>query len=355
MRNLNVVLMLIVVLMLGLGLPRIPSAVAGTAGMPPCSEAVHASYTTTGPDGKTYPTWHPHFDLNYGCYHSHEHGSNPDMFLAFYRPAYGYTASKHGMAEPHVGFKNYVFDDGLGRRWLIVHHFGTSGLARVCERFHSVDIAVVKSSGGPLLADVHFLGDFGRAEASRSGKVLTPAACPNQGDAVRLLRGRGNRRIPVQEEGPLTYEPWRMDRHPLPGIGFVNEYGLVLNTRHPIVVCNDLTCSQAVPTKAGHGNIRTLNIVGTFGFPRRPPDDPSSGTFYTDPLGHMVMAPDDPHAIKQYVVPDQDLTIPRDPERPVRHCSPVDPLSMLYQCYFDTAVVIPTRPYLLNRWISETN
>ena len=355
MQRLNIVLVLVGVLMLGLALSPTHPVSAGIEGLPPCSNAVHASYVTTGPDGKSYATWHPQFDIVRGCYHSHEHGTNPDMFLQGYRPAYGYTASKHMMNEPHVGFKNYVFDDGFGRRWLVVHHFGTSGLGRACERFHTVDIAVVSSNGGSPLAEVHFLGDFGEAISSVGLKPLTPNACPHQSGEARAAGSTGQRRIPVKTEGTITYEPWRMDRRTIPGIQFVNGYGMTFNTRHPIVGCKDLTCNEVAPTAAGHGNLRIFKIVGMFGFPSRPATDPASGTFYTDPMGQKLLSENDPHAVKQYIQANADLVIPADPNKPVRFCSPVESFSMFYQCYFDTSIVVPTAPYVLNRWISANN
>ena len=38
-----------------------------TAGEP-CPEWLHASYSALGPDGKTYPTYHPSVDSRYGCH-----------------------------------------------------------------------------------------------------------------------------------------------------------------------------------------------------------------------------------------------------------------------------------------------
>ena len=47
-----------------------------------CPQWVHDQYVTTGPDGKTYPTWHPAVDAATGCYFDHDHGDDPRASLA---------------------------------------------------------------------------------------------------------------------------------------------------------------------------------------------------------------------------------------------------------------------------------
>src|SRR5437899_3225580 len=47
-----------------------PPPVAGQ----PCPSFLHDSWVTTGPDGNSYPTWHPAIDPRYGCFYGHEHG-----------------------------------------------------------------------------------------------------------------------------------------------------------------------------------------------------------------------------------------------------------------------------------------
>ncbi len=42
-----------------------------------CPIAVHQKYSTVGPDGKLYPTWHPPVDPETGCTFGHEHGRDP--------------------------------------------------------------------------------------------------------------------------------------------------------------------------------------------------------------------------------------------------------------------------------------
>ena len=42
-----------------------------------CSKEIHDSYSTIGPDGRLYPTWHPPTDPATGCSFGHEHGRDP--------------------------------------------------------------------------------------------------------------------------------------------------------------------------------------------------------------------------------------------------------------------------------------
>ncbi len=80
-----------------------------------CSKAIHDSYSTRGPDGITYPTWHPPVDPATGCTFGHEHGRDPagsDIFELVGPIPFGY-ANQHlaesGFAadrhEDHVGHK----------------------------------------------------------------------------------------------------------------------------------------------------------------------------------------------------------------------------------------------------------
>jgi hypothetical protein len=77
--------------------------------------AVHDRYSTLGPDGKRYPTWHPPVDPLTGCGFGHEHGRDP-RGSALYRDVgdipFGYAneqldAANLGLRrhEDHVGHK----------------------------------------------------------------------------------------------------------------------------------------------------------------------------------------------------------------------------------------------------------
>jgi len=109
-----------------------------------------------------------------------------------FHPVYGYTAAAMGESEPHAGFKSYVYDDRVGHRWLLTHHFGTGSIQRACVRFHTVDIAVADTARNMLLADLHLMGDFGKSVVNKTGEPLTPPGCPNQADEADAAGSHGN-------------------------------------------------------------------------------------------------------------------------------------------------------------------
>jgi hypothetical protein len=80
-----------------------------------CTPAVHDQYSTVGPDGLRYPTWHPAVDPTTGCTFGHEHGRDPsgsDLYGEVGAIPFGY-ANQHleegGFGAPrnedHVGHK----------------------------------------------------------------------------------------------------------------------------------------------------------------------------------------------------------------------------------------------------------
>jgi hypothetical protein len=80
-----------------------------------CTKALHDAYAVVGPDGITYPTWHPPVDPISGCTFGHEHGRDPagsDLFTVVGKIPFG-IANQHleesGFGavrnEDHVGHK----------------------------------------------------------------------------------------------------------------------------------------------------------------------------------------------------------------------------------------------------------
>jgi len=80
-----------------------------------CSKEIHDAWSTVGPDGKLYPTWHPPVDPLTGCTFGHEHGRDPrqsDLYRELgpipfgyaneYLTASGFVGERH---EDHVGHK----------------------------------------------------------------------------------------------------------------------------------------------------------------------------------------------------------------------------------------------------------
>jgi hypothetical protein len=277
--------------------PRVPSGRERPRPNQTCPTWVHGQYVTQGPDGKNWPTWHHQIEPVYWCYHRHEHGSNPAAFHASQKPVYGYTTAQHGYAhdlqEAHPGFKTYVVDDDNGNRWMITQHFGTTGLARACQRHHTVDIAVRRRSDGQLLADLHFMADYGKSLVNNTDQPLRPAACPDQANVT----GSGTRKLPTQESGYVGYEPWRFDQRG-------NVLGLTgsftVNTPDTVAYCNTVRCDRAIQTgNSGSEHFLTPND----GFSLTDPKHAGDGTFYTNDTGSRLLSAGAAGALRQYVRP----------------------------------------------------
>jgi hypothetical protein len=148
----------------------------------PCPDSVHAQYITTGPDGKTYPTWHPPVDPASGCRFDHEHGDDPRASKANASlPPFGYIGNLIGDAEPHAGFKVFVAPRGAvndeGRTALvdsrIVFHQGTGGAKRFSTQFHSLMYDVVAPDG-------HAVHLQGMADTGKASTLCDPRAAPGR-------------------------------------------------------------------------------------------------------------------------------------------------------------------------------
>jgi hypothetical protein len=141
-----------------------PSPVRGQQ----CPAWVHARYTTAGPDGQQYPTWHPPTDPQYGCWFGHEHGSDPRGFPALAAvgmPAFGYVGKVAGHAEPHPGFKVFVVDDrDRGYWYLLTFHMGSGSPNRAFVQHHELDLVVARQSDRAIVANVRLLANTGGAK-----------------------------------------------------------------------------------------------------------------------------------------------------------------------------------------------
>jgi hypothetical protein len=271
----------------------------------PCPQWVHDLAVTTGPDGQTYATWHPQIDPVYWCYYGHEHGSDPD-WLDTDLPAFEFVAQQHGMTEGHPGFKVYVVDtlDGL-YRLRVVHHFGTAGQARACNRFHTFEIRARRISDNALVADLRFMADFGAAmNTDAPHHVFQPASCPNQGN---VAPSNGNRKMPVAPSG-TQYEPWTPD-FTATILGLTGSFGI--NTP-PITGCADVECSSVVlmgtPNILGYGSgaerfISSGNIAIAYVAGR-------AENFCTNPLATAVVPCSNADAVPQLVKAGLVMTSP---------------------------------------------
>src|SRR5262245_27040562 len=158
----------------------------------PCPPALHDSYVTTGPDGKTYPTWHPAVDPQSGCYFGHEHGVAPRTSLVNSSlPAFGYVGQLAASDEPHAGFKVFVQNHGavnndgrtISHDVRMVFHMGTGGVKRFDTRLHSLeyDFSEVGGSG-------HAMHVKGMADTGGVGSICSN---PRQGKTVVTQPGTG--------------------------------------------------------------------------------------------------------------------------------------------------------------------
>jgi hypothetical protein len=299
---------------------------AAYEGVPKCSKALHDKYVTVAPDGKAYPAWHPLIDQENSapCSHQHEHGNNPHLLSPNWNPAFGYVAAKHGMSEPHAGFKVAVLPaSAVGGKTGVVIHMGGAGSARFCQRFHSFQYAAVNASGA-LIVDVQFMGDYGKAVHNSSQTVLTPAECPSQG----TVSSTGLRQIPGFVNGSLdSYEPWRVD---LKGtkFGFVGDF--TINSRSAAMVCQSIPNCVGVTVNLtenhhGTGTVRffTGNKSSTDISFRLDESKAAAGwenTFCTDAMGRNLLACSDPGAVQQYVAPGTVAVYPC-PNTNSNHCT----------------------------------
>lgn len=296
-----------------------PQAIDQT--LPLCSQSIHDSYKTTGPDGRSYLTWHPQIDFNNHCYFDHEHGSNlATLWPNGPKPLYGYTMPE----ESHSGFKTYVIDLDRTHRAMITHHFGTANAVKaVCTRFHTFDLVIIDSVYGEVLANVHMMGDFGKPVVNETGELIkNPCVDP-------AIGSNGVRQFPISNLRNVGYEPWRLHRdHSIDYNPKANAFGfdsgaIIFNTRNPKTACDNITCTLAIQRTdpsfytQSNGTVRTVEIpYHTFGF-----TGAVSGTFVVDGL-------------IQYIKPNWSFR-----QSPPNRCWPIG-TSYVYDCHnieIDTA------------------
>lgn len=274
--------------------PDVPAGqVAPVAGQR-CPAWVHDQYQATGPDGISYRTWHPQIDPVYWCTFGHDHGTRPP---AGFQPVYGYTASRHGMTEPHVGFKTNTIQTAADTYWVITQHFGTSGLGRACTQFHTVDVAYLQ--GGDLKADLHFMGDFGKGQTIALQVTRDITGCPV--DQSKITSGGARKLHLLDNKG---YEAWRLDDSAL-NIG-LDLRDTTFYTGDALTACASTACTSLIPRPVANYGVDHrvslepgLKLSGTGG---------TSGVFYSDPLGRTLVSQDTPGATQQYIEPGLAVT-----------------------------------------------
>lgn len=288
-----------------------------------CPQWVHDRYTTIGPDGDTYGTWHPQIDPVYWCYFEHHHGSDPSIIPGNPLVPYQYVADKVPQVEPDVGFKEMIFKDPRGYYVRMIEHVATGHHRRVCAQFHTVYTMVYDSQGNELFR-AGFKADFG-ATVDQDGKVPTNPDCGyNMAAVAATTSARKEIRIGTNDH---DYERWVTE----PTLETAN-LGMILDhsfdIRDPFSFCVNLTCNSVGVDGEDHetGTRRSFNIDDVVFDSSLALD---TGTYYTDPFGTGLVDPGASNATEQYAKPGFRLDFDNDR---YRHCTVIDPWNQRFAC-----------------------
>lgn len=229
-------------------------------------EDVHNSFVTTGPDGNTYPTWHP---MVVGeCHFDHEHGNDPESVVPGFHPAFGYANAVHEMGESHHGYKVFAFADlstpVAGREWVVVMHQGTTTDNALCGRFHHVSIAAFEYD--VRKAELHTMTDFGQSRLGAGGAVMSPPKCdgdPTVPDLFQVnstINSQSLRRIPTTDGLGQGYTPYIANQS-------FSELGLRIRasflTTNGRTWCLNVDCDTLQINSNNAGDRRRLQTLGS--------------------------------------------------------------------------------------------
>lgn len=295
-----------------------------------CPDWLHDSYSTTGPDGNSYATWHPQVGPEFGCYFRHEHGSDPALLGdGSWAPAFDYAPATVGMSEPHAGFKVHIWTDTAGEyQWAYLIHQGTAGQGRACVRFHTAGLAVTEVATGEVVADVQILGDFGEAVINRTKTKIPVSSCdhltPLGGYEAEIENGievidysgsHGERQIGSYDAGTIRYEPWRLDTRATESVLGWHDGDLGVNAFTALTVCETSACERVVPSggivdgeyvydmSQGHGAGRFVSHRADDKERLGIEDMGHGGHFCTDVFGTELVDCGEPGALHQFVAP----------------------------------------------------
>lgn len=275
--------------------------------LPTCSEQIHNQYTTAGPDGKSYPTWHPVYDQEHRCVFDHEHGSDPHSYIGFEasgNPAFGYTAALASVNETHVGYKVYVSnDDLLGHAWMITAHQDTSTPERAVDQFHTLDWHISTLQGEPLVS-IHIMADYGPSVANcQLDQVVYPAGVPG---TIQVSQQRAVLTTSCASENP--YESWGA----AVSVAGVFEASPLFDVENPITAVDPADLHAVHPTCAFRPLDERCDPPGEIGalpwngsrrgvvHPGQYVHNAESEQFLTDAYG-MPVDPQMPGAIPQFI------------------------------------------------------
>lgn len=313
------------------GNPVIPSS--------PCPLWVHDMYTTTGPDSRTYETWHPQIDPVYWCYFGHEHGSNPDLIPGSPKVAYGYVAAKVPQSEPNAGFKEFIFKDMTGNYWVrFIIHANTASSRRVCARHHTLYVMAYDLAGNEKFS-AGFKNDYGAAFATSDsgGGVLNPTNCGYSMPVLaQQVDDHQDRRINVGAASD-NYETWdsREETPATIGLGMV-EFDHRFDVRNPMSHCANITCNSVVLRDPQRENStrRTIEMASWRGdFTIDADHALGQGEYFTNPFVTSKVAAGAPNAVRQYVEPNLLLSFDRNATANRIECVATDPWLFDYTCH----------------------
>lgn len=178
---------------------------------------MHARFVTTGPDGASYPTWHPATDPVSGCTYEHEHGRDPagsNLTKVIGAVPFGYVNAQLSIFDPanprhedHVGHKiewqngvqlqrsvNGVRQNiGVSCDFLMKIHQGTHSADAFTNNLHELQYFVRCSDGTELRARLlsaigrpgQFVRSCDKATVINAGPA-SPANSPT-GNGVRFI------------------------------------------------------------------------------------------------------------------------------------------------------------------------
>ncbi len=301
-----------------------------------CPAWVHDRYTTTGPDGKQYPTWHPPVDPEFGCFFGHEHGDDPRTSVLFNEvgmPPFGYVNAIEGQRkEDHFGNKVFVVnDDTRGGSLLVKLHQGTHSADAFVNNLHELQYHYRHRDGRRL--DIMILAAFGKSGEISTGCGANGGQIVQTGAPTNNL-GAGVRSIPAPECYALPnipYEDWLSGNHITMPDGRELAYfdphfavfnpsryfdpGLANNFGRSVDRCRQLTgtisgeCqslkdnpsvtwdSPASPFKGEKREMyENQNIITNAG---------GANIWYCDPYGHNASAQPFPGSVPQYISASQ--------------------------------------------------
>lgn len=314
------------------------AAISTLAG--PCSAAEHDQYVTTW-NGGTYRTWHPQIDPETGCSFDHEHGSSPEGFAGGLQPVFDAFAGKRSQAtgnipvgsEAHNGFKMVVFDvpnvsvaqgSVTTPRTISVmrteHTTGTMGTHRLCQMFHSANVAFSDKATGEILANFMFKGDYGKPVAQVAFGVIHEmrhADCPQLADLQGIHGSISSPMAPADMQEANGYETWVQSTY---GIKIPLKGKFILRVDETAWQCDETrnaageyTCAQDYRTLENgliRDNIERWFDMGNGFGPDTTLPGRHVGSFCTDYTALFVLPCTSPDAVPQYVKPGIRFALP---------------------------------------------